>query len=146
MSPEFERTWPLIKRFEGGYVNHPNDPGGETKYGISKRSYPTRDIKNLTEEDAKAIYWRDYWVAGGCDKMPWPLCAIFCDTAIHSGRSRALEFLARTRNPELYLDLRELFLRRLCDKPSLAVFKKGWLNRITLLREVARDASAAPSV
>lgn len=46
---------------EGGYVDNPNDAGGETKYGISKRSYPSVDIKNLTLEQAKAIYKRDFW-------------------------------------------------------------------------------------
>lgn len=50
----------LIAR-EGGYVNHPEDPGGETKYGISKRSYPDLDIKSLTIDDAKGIYYRDYF-------------------------------------------------------------------------------------
>lgn len=48
---------------EGGYVNHPNDPGGETKFGISKRAYPTVDIKNLTKEKAADIYFKDYWKA-----------------------------------------------------------------------------------
>lgn len=47
---------------EGGYVNDPADPGGETKYGISKRSYPHLDIRNLTVEQATEIYQRD-WVA-----------------------------------------------------------------------------------
>lgn len=46
---------------EGGYVNDPNDPGGETKYGITKRSYPHLDIRNLTKEQAIAIYKRDWW-------------------------------------------------------------------------------------
>lgn len=46
---------------EGEYSNNPNDAGGETKYGISKRSYPTVDIKNLTLDEAKAIYKRDFW-------------------------------------------------------------------------------------
>jgi len=46
---------------EGGYVNDPDDAGGETKYGISKRSYPDVDIKNLTVDKAKDIYKRDYW-------------------------------------------------------------------------------------
>lgn len=49
----------LIHR-EGGYVNDPDDPGGETKYGISKRSYPDLDIAALTVEQARDIYWRDF--------------------------------------------------------------------------------------
>jgi lysozyme family protein len=46
---------------EGGYVNDAADPGGETNFGISKRQYPLLDIRNLTRDDAIAIYKRDYW-------------------------------------------------------------------------------------
>lgn len=46
---------------EKGYVNDPEDPGGETKFGISKRMYPDLDIKNLTIEKAEEIYEKDYW-------------------------------------------------------------------------------------
>lgn len=45
----------------GGYVNHPDDPGGETKWGISKRAYPDVDVKALTREAAVEIYRRDFW-------------------------------------------------------------------------------------
>jgi lysozyme family protein len=57
----FSSVIKMILEHEGGYVNHPSDPGGETKYGISKRAYPDIDIANLTEEDAEEIYYRDYW-------------------------------------------------------------------------------------
>jgi lysozyme family protein len=50
---------------EGGYSNDPADPGGETNFGISKRSYPDVDIKNLTQEAAAAIYQRDFWLFSG---------------------------------------------------------------------------------
>jgi len=46
---------------EGGYVNDPIDPGGETNFGISKRQYPNIDIKELTKPMARAIYQQDYW-------------------------------------------------------------------------------------
>ncbi|UOF80176.1 lysozyme [Caudoviricetes sp.] len=66
---------------EGGakYTNISSDKGGETKYGISKLSYPSVDIANLTEEDAKVIYKRDYW-----DRM--------CATSINSQRIAELVF------------------------------------------------------
>lgn len=57
----FDEAIKTVLRHEGGYVNNPADPGGETKYGISKRSYPNLDIKNLTSERAAAIYKADWW-------------------------------------------------------------------------------------
>jgi lysozyme family protein len=62
---EFSLAIPIVLENEGGYVNDPLDPGGETNFGISKRSYPTVDIKNLTKEEATAIYLRDFWKFGG---------------------------------------------------------------------------------
>lgn len=62
---DFELAIPIVLENEGGYVYDPSDPGGETKYGISKRSYPNVDIKNLTVEEASAIYLRDFWKFSG---------------------------------------------------------------------------------
>lgn len=50
-----------IIQHEGGYVNNPADPGGETRWGISKAQYPSIDIQHLTLDEAAAIYARDYW-------------------------------------------------------------------------------------
>lgn len=57
----FDEAFQRLLGSEGGYSNDPADPGGETNWGISKRSYPTVDIKNLTQDGAKAIYRRDFW-------------------------------------------------------------------------------------
>lgn len=54
---------------EGGYVDDPDDPGGETKFGISRRSYPDLDIPNLTRDEAIAIYYRDWWQRYGYDRI-----------------------------------------------------------------------------
>lgn len=48
-------------KWEGGYVSDPNDPGGETNFGISKRDHPDLDIKNLTVDQAKTVYRDGYW-------------------------------------------------------------------------------------
>lgn len=69
---------------EGGYVNNPADPGGETKYGISKRSYPGEDIKNLTLDRAKQIYARDFWGPAGCDALPDLLKFEMFDLAVNT--------------------------------------------------------------
>lgn len=60
-SVDFQRSLVRVLKHEGGYVSDPDDPGGETKFGVSKRSYPNLDIKNLTLNDISAIYYRDFW-------------------------------------------------------------------------------------
>jgi lysozyme family protein len=57
----FNKCITVILKNEGGYVNHPNDPGGETNMGIARMFYPSLDIKNLTHNQAIEIYFRDYW-------------------------------------------------------------------------------------
>ena len=57
----FNQAFEHIMKWEGGYINDRYDRGGETKYGISKRQYPDVDIANLTRDQAKRIYERDYW-------------------------------------------------------------------------------------
>ncbi len=58
---EFSKAVEALLADEGGYVCHPNDPGGETNFGISKRRYPEVDVKALTREQAIALYARDFW-------------------------------------------------------------------------------------
>lgn len=77
----------------GGYVNDPNDAGGETKYGISKAAYPAVDIANLTLEGAQAIYLSDYWNLNKCDKMPWAIGWVVFDCAVNHGPKNAARFL-----------------------------------------------------
>ena len=66
----FDQAFETLIGHEGGYVNDPRDPGGETKYGITKRQYPGEDIPNMTLVRAKDIYQRDYWWKAGCDLVP----------------------------------------------------------------------------
>ncbi len=70
---------------EGGYVNNPADPGGETQWGISKRTYPSVDIKALTHDDAIAIYHRDYWLAVRGDELPYPVALVLFDIQVNGG-------------------------------------------------------------
>ena len=81
----FDRAFEAIMKAEGEYINDVYDPGGETKYGISKRQYPSLDIPQLTLAEAKAIYHRDYWVPIKGVELPWPIAALVLDTAINQG-------------------------------------------------------------
>jgi lysozyme family protein len=81
----FEVAVKHVLKFEGGYVDDPLDPGGETKFGISKRAYPDLDIKNLTKQEAREIYRRDYWDKVSCDELPAKLRLIVFDAAVNHG-------------------------------------------------------------
>lgn len=61
----FARAVETVLRHEGGYSNDPLDQGGETRFGISRRSYPSLDIKALTRAQAEEIYYRDWWARFG---------------------------------------------------------------------------------
>jgi lysozyme family protein len=80
---------------EGNYVNNPNDPGGETKFGISKRAYPNLIIRELTEEDAFNIYKRDFWNRIEADKLPDGISFQLFDFAVNSGIETSIRYFQR---------------------------------------------------
>ena len=94
-SAAFESAVAFVLKAEGGYVHDPNDAGGETNYGISKRSYPDLNIKNLTVEQATAIYFDDYWLASCADEMPSYMGMAIFDTAVNMGVGTAARLLQR---------------------------------------------------
>lgn len=91
----FDEAFTRLIGHEGGYVNDPRDPGGETKYGISRRSYPGEDIAGMTLERAKAIYLRDFWGPAGCDAVPDGVKFDLFDAAVNSGVRTAAKLLQR---------------------------------------------------
>ena len=91
----FDEAVRFTLSWEGGYSTDPSDPGGETNFGISKKSHPAVDIKGLTEDNAIAIYRMDYWDRLGLDRLPdWLAPAVF-DAAVNLGAGRAISFLQR---------------------------------------------------
>ncbi len=91
----FDECFTKLIGNEGGYVNDPRDAGGETKYGISKRSYPQLDIAALTLDQAKAIYRRDYWDRMHADGLPANVAMQVFDGAVHSGIETSLRWLQK---------------------------------------------------
>jgi lysozyme family protein len=89
----FEAAFAVVIGHEGGYVDDQRDPGGETKYGISKRAYPAEDIKALTLDRAKQIYQRDYWDRCSCSSLPAWLRLMVFDTAVNMGTDAAAKIL-----------------------------------------------------
>ena len=96
MEMTFEKAVEIVLRKEGGYVNNPHDPGSETKFGISKRAYPHLDIMELTRDEAKEIYRKDYWEKIRADEMPSSLRLIYFDAAVNQGVPAAIKMLQET--------------------------------------------------
>ena len=134
----FEKAIEFALKWEGGYINHPDDPGGETNFGISKRAYPSLDIANLTEEQAKEIYRRDYWDKCGCNSLPEPEDLIVFDTAINMGVNRALKLMEQV-SLSVTLDWRDYLFHRIefYNQLNKPMFLRGWINRVLALYKEA---------
>ena len=93
MKDNFDECLKMLLHHEGGYVNHPKDPGGETNLGVTKRVYEkwggTKDMKDLTVEDVAPIYKKEYWDRCKCDDLPSGLDWAVFDWAVNSGTGRA---------------------------------------------------------
>lgn len=149
---DFEHAFAVVVTAEGGYVNDLDDPGGETKFGISKSSYPEIDIKNLTVAQAKEIYRRDYWDACKCDLLPKPMNLLVFDAAVNQGVDAAIKLLQkalgiaqdgrlgqatlaaasnrRAELPALYLAERSM---RYMGTRHFDKYGRGWLKRLFVL-------------
>ena len=89
----------VLKREGGATVtNDSDDPGGLTKYGISKRSNPDLDIENLTLKTAVEIYKERYWKPSRADYLNLELAEAYFDMVVNSGRVRAVKILQEACN------------------------------------------------
>jgi len=101
----FDRTFDLVVAHEGGFTNDPADPGNwtgggidigtcrGTKFGISAAAHPELDIANLTLDDVKALYQRDYWDRIAGDQLPPAVAFLTFDAAINNGTGHAVRWL-----------------------------------------------------
>ena len=95
-SSKFLKAFDYLMYHEGGYVEDPQDAGGETCYGISKRSYPHLDIKNLTRDQARQIYFVDFWMKAKCEQINDENIAIkLFDLAVNMGIPQAVKLIQR---------------------------------------------------
>lgn len=132
-------------RWEGGYVNDKDDPGGETKWGISKRAHPDRDIANLTLEDAIEIYREKYWDVLDCDNLDWALAIAVFDAGVNCGVSRARAWLKESSwiedcnvlyDIKYFNELRIIhYLTLIKNNPAMGKYKRGWFNRVNDLKK-----------
>jgi lysozyme family protein len=130
MNSNFEQSLAFVLKWEGGYSFDPNDPGGETNFGISKKSHPDLDIKNLTLEQAKEIYKNEYWNKCRCNVFEWPYDIILFDTAVNLGVTKALIFLQENSTSwSDFLFARIGFYCKISPKTKDR-FLRGWINRV----------------
>lgn len=153
----FERAINIILRREGGYLSaeeaaKQGDPGGETKYGISKRAYPEINIADLTREQAIDIYRKDYWEPIHGDSIPWPLALFVFDSAVNQGTHAAIRMMQKalgtnddgvigTTTLGLLGNAREwhaakfmaIRARRYAMSSNFDAFGDGWLTRMFIV-------------
>ncbi|MDD3325937.1 MAG: glycosyl hydrolase 108 family protein [Zoogloea sp.] len=103
-SAAFEASLPFVLRWEGGFVDHPNDPGGRTNKGVTQKVYdawrrrqglPVRDVKRLEDAELHRIYEAGYWLPPRCDRLARQLDLVHFDTAVNMGPGRAVRFLQK---------------------------------------------------
>ena len=103
-SAGFLASLPFVLRWEGGFVDHPKDPGGRTNKGVTQRVYdawrrrqglPVRDVKGLEDTELHRIYEAGYWLPPRCDRLARRLDLVHFDTAVNMGPGRAVRFLQK---------------------------------------------------
>ena len=134
---------------EGGYVNNPNDKGGETNKGITHSTYdayrktqglPVQSVKNISDKEVADIYYNNYYKASGADKIDDPQMAMYVfDTAVNMGVSTAKDILNKSDgNVDKYEQLRREKYQKYVDyDKSQEIFLKGWNNRVDQLKDYA---------
>jgi len=173
MNSNFEKCLEMLLVHEGGYVNNPADPGGETNLGVTKRVWQEwvghdvseKEMRNLTPTMVAPLYKRKYWDACHADDLISGLDYCVFDVSVNSGVGRAVKLLQQTvgatpdggygsitaalvkeaeKDPEKVISL--FSARRLEFLQSLKafpVFGKGWSRRVAEVKEKALEMARA---
>jgi uncharacterized protein (TIGR02594 family) len=161
----FDACVEVIFEREGGFVNHPDDPGGATNMGITiatlrhwRDAYVTvDDVKNLTKSEAREIYYEEYWMPSYAEDFRAGVDLVVFDAAVHSGPSAAIRFLqsavgavvdgvvgpetrwkASQKDPvDVIADFVDLRMAHLRGLDHWPTFGRGWTNRLTAVEAEA---------
>lgn len=139
MSANFDKAFVIVVGIEGGLVDDPADPGGLTKFGISKRRYPDLDIRNLTVEQAKAIYLRDYWNTHNLDKLEYGKALLVFDCAVNGGNhQRWYSMFGGYDLKDFIVAFQAEHNLYLASLPTWQDFGRGWSRRLLTLSLAAQ--------
>ena len=167
MKENFENALKALLKHEGGYVNHPSDPGGMTNLGVTKRVWEEfvghevdeQTMRGLTPEAVAPLYKKRYWDAVRGDDLPGGVDLCVFDCAVNSGVGRASKFLQQAVGvaddgkigPGTIAAVNAMDAKALvdafCDKrqafleglPTFATFGKGWSRRVAEVREQSEN-------
>lgn len=168
MKSNFQRSLELVLQHEGGFVNHPQDPGGATNKGVTQvvyddfrmgRKLPKRSVREITSEEVQEIYRLRYWNLIKGDDLPKGLDYCIFDFAVNSGTGRAAQFLQRAvdATPDgkigpmtlaaLEKHCVEYIIERVCNDRLaflkglriFSTFGRGWTRRVEDVRRIAKE-------
>lgn len=162
MKENFERAFKAVLKHEGGYVNHPLDPGGMTNLGVTRAAWQSwtgrkvteAEMRDLTPEDVSLFYRKRYWDAIRGDELPTGVDYVVFDAAVNSGPPRATRWAQAVAGveqdgsfgPKTIAAIRSMdrqkFIEDYCARrlgfmqrlPIWKVFGKGWRNRVDEVR------------
>ena len=165
MIGNFKHCLDLVLKSEGGWVNHPNDPGGETNLGVTKRvweeyvGHPVESLKKLTKDDVAPLYEQKYWRPCYGEVLPRGLDFVVFSMGVNAGPGRSIKLLQQSlgcvsdgvigpRTRELisasntatliskFSETRRQYYRTLKTFP---IFGRGWLARVDKEESEALD-------
>lgn len=173
MKENFDRALQLVLVHEGGFVNHPKDPGGATMKGVTldtfRRHFGTgktvNDLRNITQEQLARVYRTGYWDKCKCDQLPAGVDYAVFDVAVNSGPGRAAKFLQSAvgaaqdgaigpgtldkvgaqEPPSIINSICDQRLAFLRGLNTFSTFGVGWTRRVTGVRQQALDMARGAS-
>ncbi|DAA84915.1 TPA: hypothetical protein CPT87_07200 [Candidatus Gastranaerophilales bacterium HUM_5] len=145
----FKKALAFVLKWEGGFVNDPDDKGGATNKGITQSTYnryrkrkglQLQTVRYITQQEVEDIYFNDYWLKSGCEKMSKKFAVLCFDTAVNmgtgivkaTGMTRNEEFLkaAEYKFPEKYIEAKRAKYYEFAKYGNQKKFLNGWLNRL----------------
>ncbi len=171
MKENFNRALQCVLVHEGGFANHPKDPGGATMKGVTLLTFrkffgadkTVEELKHITQEQLARIYRAGYWDKCCCDQLPDGVDYAVFDFAVNSGPGRAAKVLQAVLNAKqdgavgpvtlgLVAALKpEVIINDFCDRrltflqqlDTFATFGKGWSRRVTEVRQTAQAMASS---